>query len=72
MRIGFLLLATVSSFAAFWYGILFIWQEYGAIWGIGATLSAVGLSIAFTTAGLLFGGDGKKDATNKAIKKYSD
>ena len=72
MRIGFLLLATVSSFAAFWYGVLFIWQEYGAIWGIGATLSAVGLSIAFTTAGLLFGGDRKTDATNKAIEKYSD
>ena len=72
VRIGFLLLATVSSFAAFWYGILFIWQEYGAIWGIGATLSAVGLSIAFTTAGLLFGGDHKTDATNKAIEKYSD
>tara|TARA_Y100000991_G_scaffold190509_1_gene156946 strand:- start:105 stop:698 length:594 start_codon:yes stop_codon:yes gene_type:complete len=72
MRIGFLLLATVSSFAAFWYGILFIWQEYGAIWGIGATLSAVGLSIAFTTAGLLFGGDHKTDATNKAVEKYSD
>ena len=72
MRIGFLLLATVSSFAAFWYGILFIWQEYGAIWGIGATLSAVGLSIAFTTAGLLFGGDHNTDATNKAIEKYSD
>ena len=72
MRIGFLLLATVSSFAAFWYGILFIWQEYGAIWGIGATLSAVGLSIAFTTAGLLFGGDREADATNKAIEKYLD
>ena len=72
MRIGFLLLATVSSFAAFWYGILFIWQEYGAIWGIGATLSAVGLSIAFTTAGLLFGGERKTEATNKAIDKYSD
>jgi hypothetical protein len=72
MRIGFLLLATVSSFAAFWYGILFIWQEYGVIWGIGATLSAVGLSIAFTTAGLLFGGEHKAEAINKAIKKYSD
>ena len=72
MRIGFLLLATVSSFAAFWYGILFIWQEYGPIWGIGATLSAVGLSIAFTTAGLLFGGERKAEATNKAIEKYSD
>ena len=72
MRVGFLLLATVSSFAAFWYGILFIWQEHGAIWGVGATLSAVGLSVAFTTAGLLFGGDQRDEAKNKAVAKYSD
>jgi hypothetical protein len=72
MRVGFLLLATVSSFAAFWYGILFIWQEHGAIWGIGATLSAVGLSVAFTTAGLLFGGDQRDEAKSKAAAKYSD
>ena len=72
MRVGFLLLATVSSFAAFWYGILFIWQEHGAIWGVGATLSAVGLSVAFTTAGLLFGGDQRDEAKSKAVEKYSD
>jgi hypothetical protein len=72
MRVGFLLLATVSSFAAFWYGILFIWQEHGAIWGVGATLSAVGLSVAFTTAGLLFGGDQRDEAKSKAVAKYSD
>ena len=72
MRVGFLLLATVSSFAAFWYGILFIWQEHGAIWGVGATLSAVGLSVAFTTAGLLFGGDQRDEAKSKAAAKYSD
>ena len=72
MRVGFLLLATVSSFAAFWYGILFIWQEHGAIWGVGATLSAVGLSVAFTTAGLLFGGDQRDEAKSKAAARYSD
>ena len=72
MRVGFLLLATVSSFAAFWYGILFIWQEHGAIWGVGATLSAVGLSVAFTTAGLLFGGDQRDEAKSKVAAKYSD
>jgi hypothetical protein len=70
LRIGFLILATVSSFAAFWYGILFIWREHGAIWGTGATLSAVGLSVAFITAGLLFGGERRDDAKNKAIEKY--
>jgi hypothetical protein len=72
LRIGFLILATVSSFAAFWYGILFIWQEHGAIWGTGATLSAVGLSIAFITAGLLFGSERQDDAKHKVMKKYID
>ena len=70
LRIGFLILATVSSFAAFWYGILFIWREHGPIWGTGATLSAVGLSVAFMTAGLLFGGERRDDAKNKAIERY--
>ena len=70
LRIGFLILATVSSFAAFWYGILFIWQKYGAIWGTGATLSALGLSVAFITAGLLFGSERRDDAKNKATERY--
>ena len=70
LRIGFLILATVSSFAAFWYGILFIWQKHGAIWGTGATLSALGLSVAFITAGLLFGSERRDDAKNKAMEKY--
>ncbi|MBH66912.1 MAG: hypothetical protein CMM58_01015 [Rhodospirillaceae bacterium] len=72
LRIGFLLLATVSSFAAFWYGILFIWREHGAVWGVGATLSAVGLSVAFTTAGLLFGGEKREQAKKAAVEKYED
>lgn len=70
MRVGFLLLAAVCSFAAFWYGILFIWREYGIIWGIGATLSAVGLSIAFTTAGLLYGGEREDEAKYNAMDRY--
>ena len=70
MRVGFLLLASVLSFAAFWYGILFIWREYGAIWGIGATLSALGLSIAFTAAGLLYGGERRDEAKRDAIERY--
>lgn len=70
MRIGFLLLAAVSSFAAFWYGILFIWREYGPIWGLSATLSAFGLSIAFTAAGLLYGGERREEAKREAWNRY--
>ena len=70
VKIGFLLLATVASFAAFWYGILFIWTEHGPIWGFGATLSAVGLSVAFTTAGLVLGTDRREQAEKIATEKY--
>ncbi|MDA0341043.1 MAG: hypothetical protein O3B74_05540 [Proteobacteria bacterium] len=70
MRVGFLLLAAVCSFAAFWYGILFIWREYGPIWGLGATLSAFGLSIAFTAAGLLYGGERRDEAKREAMERY--
>ena len=70
VRMGFLLLAAVFSCAAFWYGILFIWQEYGPVWGLSATLSAFGLSIAFTAAGLLYGGERQDDAKREAVKKY--
>ena len=70
IRMGFLLLAAVCSFAAFWYGILFIWREYGPIWGLGATLSAFGLSIAFTAAGLLYGGERRDEAKREAVSRY--
>jgi len=72
VKIGFLLLATVASFAAFWYGILFIWTEHGPIWGFGATLSAIGLSVAFTTAGLLLGTDRQEEAKKIATEKYEN
>ncbi|MBM86599.1 MAG: hypothetical protein CMM47_11325 [Rhodospirillaceae bacterium] len=72
VRVGFMLLATVTSFAAFWYGILFVWQEHGPLWGIGATLSALGLSIAFTTAGLLYGGERRDAAKREVTDRYDD
>lgn len=53
LRIGFMLLASVMAFSAFWYGIVHIWQAYGPAWGLGATLSAFGLSFAFVVSGLL-------------------
>lgn len=70
IRVGFLLLAAVSSFAAFWYGIIFIWREYGLIWGLSATLSAFGLSIAFTAAGLLYSDERREDAKRDALNRY--
>jgi hypothetical protein len=70
IRLAFLLLAAVCSFAAFWYGILFIWREYGPIWGASATLSAFGLSIAFTAAGLLYGGERRDEAKREAVNRY--
>jgi len=53
LRVGFMLLASVMSFTAFWYGIVHIWRVYGPAWGVGATLSALGLSFAFVVSGLL-------------------
>lgn len=56
LRAGFMILAAVASFAAFWYGVMLIGQEYGMQWGILAALSALALSIAFVVAGVLVGG----------------
>lgn len=52
LRIGFMLLAALASFYAFWFGVVFIWEAYGASWGVGAGLSAFALSLAFVVAGL--------------------
>lgn len=70
LRVGFLLFAAVSSFAAFWFGVIFIGQEYGPLWGFGATMSAVGLTLAFVFAGLTYGGDNKDKAKNKAMSRF--
>lgn len=56
MRIGFLLLASLASFAGFWFGTVFIWDTYGPAWGTGATASAIGLAFAFVVAGLMLSG----------------
>lgn len=61
MRIGFLLLAALASFAGFWFGTVFIWDTYGPAWGTGAMMSALGLSLAFVIAGVMLSG---KDVEN--------
>lgn len=61
MRVGFLLLAALASFAGFWFGTVFIWDTYGPSWGVGAAASAFGLSLAFVVAGIMLSG---KDVEN--------
>jgi len=72
LRVGFLLLASVASFFAFWWGIVFIGSEYGALWGFGATMSALGLSLAFVIAGLVYGHERHEEALEKAIQKRTE
>lgn len=69
LRVGFLLLASVASFAAFWWGVVLIGTTYGAIWGVAATLSALGLSLGFVTAGLVWGSENEDDARYKAMSR---
>ncbi|WP_323794910.1 hypothetical protein [Nisaea sp.] len=70
VRIGFLLMAAVASFFSFWYGIVFIGREYGPLWGFGATMSALGLSLAFVIAGLVYGSENKEQARDKAKSRF--
>ena len=70
VRIGFLLMASVASFFSFWYGIVFIGREYGPLWGFGATMSALGLSLAFVIAGLVYGSENKEQARDKAKSRF--
>jgi hypothetical protein len=72
LRIGFLLLASVMAFTAFWYGVVHIWRTYGAAWGVGATMSAFGLSFAFVVAGLLMSGDDIEEMRTKVRDKFGD
>ena len=65
LRIGFLLLASVMAFSAFWWGVVDVWRTYGPAWGVGATLSAVGLSLAFVVAGLLMSGNDIEEMRSK-------
>ena len=61
MLIGFLLLAALASFGGFWFGTVFIWDNYGPAWGIGAMASAFGLTLAFVVSGIMLSG---KDVEN--------
>lgn len=72
LRVGFLLLAAVASFAAFWFGVIFIGTEYGALWGFGATMSAIGLTLAFVFAGLTYGGENKEKAKQTAMRRFEE
>ena len=72
LRIGFLLLASVMSFTAFWYGIIHIWRTYGPAWGLGATMSALGLSFAFVVAGLLMSGTDIEEMRSKVRERFGN
>lgn len=69
VRIGFLLLAALASFAGFWFGTVFIWDTYGPAWGTGAAASAIGLAFAFVVSGLMLSGQDvekiRKDVRDK-------
>lgn len=72
LRIGFLLLASVMAFAAFWYGIVHIWRTYGPAWGLGATMSAIGLSFAFVLAGLLMSSNDIEEMRSKIRDRFGN
>jgi len=71
LRIGFLLLAAVASFTAFWFGIVFVWEVYGPAWGLGAAMSALGLSLSFVVAGLSLSGDDIDKIREKVREKLN-
>lgn len=72
LRIGFMLLASVMAFTAFWYGIVHIWRTYGPAWGLGATLSALGLAFAFVVAGLLMSSSDIEEMRAKIRDRFGD
>lgn len=72
LRIGFLLLAAVMSFTAFWYGIVHIWRSYGPAWGVGAAMSAAGLSFAFVVAGLLMSSSDIEEVRSRIRDRFGD
>ncbi|MEQ8813397.1 MAG: hypothetical protein RLO51_06870 [Thalassobaculum sp.] len=70
LRVGFMLLASLMSFTAFWYGIVHIWRAYGPAWGLGATLSALGLSFAFVVSGLLMSSSDIEEMRSKIRDRF--
>lgn len=55
LRLGFMILAAIASFFAFWFGVVWIGQEYGAAWSTLATVTALLLAAAFIAGGLMVG-----------------
>lgn len=55
LRVSFMLLAAVASFFAFWFGVFWVGQEYGAAWSTLATITALLLAAAFIAGGLMVG-----------------
>jgi len=47
-----------------------IWRTYGTAWGLGATLSALGLSFAFVVAGLLMSNSDIDELRNKIRDRF--
>ena len=70
VRVGFMLLAAVASFAAFWYGIVDIWSRIGPAWGVIAAMTALALAFGFIVAGLYYGNDGADDEAERARQRY--
>lgn len=70
VRVGFMLLAAVASFAAFWYGVVDIWSRIGPTWGVTAAMTALALAFGFIVAGLYYGSDGAEDEATRARQRY--
>jgi hypothetical protein len=70
VRLGFMLLAAAASFYAFWFGVVFIGQTYGVIWSVIATLTALGLTVAFIIAGLYFSASPHAKESERARNRY--
>ena len=72
VRVGFLLLAAAAAFYAFWFGAVFVWETYGAVYGIGAIVSALGLCLAFVVAGLMMSGQDVEEFRRDVKRKFVD
>lgn len=72
VRVGFLLLASAAAFYAFWFGTVFVWETYGAVYGLGAIASALGLCIAFVVAGLMMSGEDIEEFRRDVKRKFGD
>jgi len=70
LRIGFLLLAAVAAFAAFWWGATLVWDSHGPAYGLAAIISALALCIAFVVAGLMMSGEDVEEFRRDVKRKF--